>query len=61
MGTRSKSNVIENVSGLDNALYYIKRDQEVYALNKVGNTEDFEIRLRLWKSRSYAFFMLDVI
>lgn len=47
MGAKSKDNVIENTSGLDDTLYYIKRDQKVYALNKVKNTMDFEIRLRL--------------
>jgi len=44
---RSKGNVIENVSRLDTVLYYIRKDQEVYALNKVEDTKDFEIRLQL--------------
>ena len=49
------------MSGLDNTLYYIGRDQKVCALNKVGDTENFEIRLRLWESKAYVFFVLDVI
>jgi len=49
------------VSGLDNTLYYIGRDQKICALNKVGDTENFEIRLRLWESKAHVFFMLDVI
>jgi len=43
----SENNVIENVSRLNDALYYIGRDWEVHTLNKVGDTEDFEIGLRL--------------
>ena len=61
IGTRSEGNVIENVSGLDDTLYYIGRDQKVCALNKVGDTENFEIRLRLWESKAHVFFVLDVI
>jgi len=47
MRVRSKDNVIENMSGLDNALYYIRKDQNVCTLNKVENTKDFKIKLRL--------------
>jgi len=44
---RSEGNVIENMSGLDNALHYIGKDQNVCTLNKVENTKDFKIKLRL--------------
>ena len=47
MRVRSEDNVIENMSGLDNALYYIRKDQNVCTLNKVENTKDFKIKLRL--------------
>ena len=48
MGIRSKNNVIKNMSRLNNTLYHIRWDWEVYTLNKVGDTEDFEIRFMLW-------------
>jgi len=38
MGIRSKGNIIENISELDNALHYIRRDWEVHVLNKVDKT-----------------------